>query len=195
MIAPPPKSRPRLKRPGFLMEIIQTIIFVVVVTVLFDMAIPRSLVDGRSMQPTFADRERLIVSRLHYLARLPQRGEVVVFNSLEDASNQDMLIKRVIGLPGETVSFVNGDVTIGGQRIDEPYIQEPCGFSCRDRTWELGANEYFVMGDNRNHSRDSRSFGAVPLDHVVGRVVFRYYPIMDIGIIPTPNYSLSVEGR
>jgi signal peptidase I len=178
-----PKVRPTLQRPGWLDEIVRTIIFVVVVTVLFDMAIPRSLVDGSSMMPTFVDGERLIVSRVHYLLTRPNRGDIVVFNSLE--GDEIMLIKRVIGEPGDVVEWRDHQLYLNEHLVEEDYINEPCT-SCPNETWILEADEYFVMGDNRNHSRDSRVFGPVPIDHIVGRVVFRYwpmYPKFRVGII------------
>ena len=187
---PKPQVRPSLRRPGIIDEIIRTIIFVIVVTVLFDMAIPRSLVDGSSMNPTFHDEERLIVSRVHYLVAQPHRGDVVVFNSLSAVEPDIMLIKRVIGEPGDTIEWRDQQLYINDVFIDEDYIREQCGASrCPDETWTLGNDEYFVMGDNRNASRDSRSFGPVPIDHIVGRVVFRYWPLRQVGIVNGLTYD------
>lgn len=184
-----PQVKPRLKTPGFLDELLRTVIFVIAVTVLFDMAIPRSLVDGRSMQPTFEDGDRLIVSRLHYLISRPQRGDVVVLNAVD--GTDIMLIKRVIGLPGESIEFRDQHVYINGNQIQETYIQdETCSSRCQDRIWQLGPDQYFVMGDNRNHSNDSRAFGPVPLDHIVGHVVFRYWPLNGkFGVLGTSDYA------
>lgn len=187
-----PTRRPRLKMPNFFDETLRTILFVIVVTVLFDMAIPRSLVDGRSMEPTFENGERLIVSRVHYLVREPVRGDVVVFNSLDPNEVGIMLIKRVVGLPGERVQFIDQNLHINGQLIDEPYIKEACQqFRCdSDEFWVLGPDEYFVMGDNRNNSQDSRRFGAVPIENVVGHVVFRYWPPLRVGLVGERNYAI-----
>ena len=187
-----PQARPRLSMPGILDEVVRTIIFILVVTVLFDMAVPRSLVDGRSMQPTFEDAERLIVSRVHYLVTEPDRGDIVVFNSVNPSEPDVMLIKRVIGLPGDIVRFRNQQVFINGIQINEPYILEACSQSrCPDSAEEivLGADEYYVMGDNRNNSQDSRRLGPIPIDHIVGRVVFRYWPPERIGVIAHQNYD------
>ena len=179
--------RPRLDTPGFLLEIVSTVVFVVAVTVLFDLAIPRSLVDGHSMEPTFYQSDRLVVSRVHYLLGQPGRGDIVVFNSLvpSEAERGIMLIKRVVGLPGETVEIRDQQVHIDGEALDEPYIKEACRRQrCNDDSWTLAADQYFVMGDNRNNSRDSRRFNAVPLQKIVGQVIFRYWPYNSIGIIP-----------
>lgn len=179
--------RPSLQLPGLLREIVGTVVFVVAVTVLFDLAIPRSLVDGHSMEPTFYGDDRLVVSRIHYLVGSPERGDILVFNSLvpREADRGVMLIKRVVGLPGETVELRDRQIYIDGELLSETYIKEPCGLRCRnDNTWALGDDEYFMMGDNRNNSRDSRVFGAVPLAKIVGQVVFRYWPLASVGIIP-----------
>lgn len=185
-----PQFRPKLRMPGTLEEILRTLIFVVVVTVLFDMAIPRSLVDGMSMQPTFHDGERLIVSRLHLLITPPDRGDVIVFNSTDVNEPETMLIKRVIGLPGETVTFRDQQVYINGVLLNEAYLDQDCRH-CNNNEWVLGNDEYFVMGDNRNNSKDSRDsrIGPVPLNHFVGRVVFRYWPPEAINVIEHENYE------
>ncbi len=179
--------RPSLKTSGYVVEIVSTVVFVIAVTVLFDLAIPRSLVDGHSMEPTFHGDDRLVVSRAHYLLGKPERGDIVVFNSLvpSEAERGIMLIKRVVGLPGEMVELRDQQVYVDGELLDEPYTKEACRISrCSDASWTLEVNEYFVMGDNRNNSRDSRRFGAVPLQKIVGRVIFRYFPLGSIGIIP-----------
>jgi len=185
-----PTHRPRLKNNSFIGEILRTIIFVVAVTALFDMAIPRSLVDGHSMQPTFQDGERLVVSRLHYLTRDPIRGEVMVFNSMRASEPGIMLIKRVIGLPGELVEIRDTQIYINDQLLEEPYILEACRTSrCSNGRWQLEADEFFVMGDNRNNSQDSRRFGPVTRDHIVGMVVFRYWPLPDVNVITPHDYG------
>jgi len=179
-------SRPNLATPSSIKEIVVTVIFVIAVTALFDLAIPRSLVDGQSMEPTFQDADRLVISRLNYLIDRPQYGDIVVFNAVDprDAERGIMLIKRVIGLPEDTVEIRNQQVLVNGVMIEEPYIYEACSvFKCQDETWNLGEDEYFVMGDNRNHSNDSRVFNAVPFDHIIGQVILRYWPLSSVGII------------
>lgn len=178
--------RPKLKTPGMIIEAISTVVFIIAVTVLFDLAIPRSLVDGHSMEPTFYGADRLVVSRINYLIGSPQRGDILVFNSLvpSEAEQGIMLIKRVVGLPGDTVEISEQKVHINGEELDESYILEPCGINrCRDDNWTLAVDEYFMMGDNRNNSRDSRRFGPVPFKKIVGQVVLRYWPPESVGVI------------
>lgn len=189
-----PQFRPKLRLPGFFDELLRTILFVIVVTVLFDMAIPRSLVDGRSMQPTFEDAERLIVSRVHYLITAPDRGDIIVFNSIDRFDPDVMLIKRVIGLPGDHIEFRERQLFVNGIFVDEPYPLEDCNTRCSEEEWILGENEYFMMGDNRNNSSDSRRFGPIPLDHIVGRVIFRYWPPERVGLIVHQDYP-ELEAR
>jgi signal peptidase I len=158
------------------------------------MAIPRSLVDGRSMQPTFENEERLIVSRVNYLITLPERGDIIVFNSISRFESDVMLIKRIIGLPGDRVEFRERQLYLNGIPIEEPYTLEECNSRCSDEEWILSSGEYFVMGDNRNNSSDSRRFGPIPLGQIVGRVVFRYWPPERVGLITHQNYP-ELEAR
>jgi len=179
------RPRPRLQVLGWLRETLGTAAFLVAVFTLLQLALPRSVVNGTSMQPSFNEGERLVISRLNYLFGEPQRGDIVVFNSprpLRD--NEPSLIKRVIGLPGDTVELRNQQVYVNGTVLQEPYINEPCSASdCSDEIWELGPEEYFVMGDNRNVSRDSRSFGAVPADNIIGEALLRFWPITSIDLV------------
>ncbi|GAB1420052.1 signal peptidase I [Anaerolineales bacterium] len=184
-----PQQRPKARIPSFAGEVVRTILFVLVVTVLFDMAIPRSLVEGRSMEETFHDDDRLIVSRLNYLFSAPNRGEIVVFNSVDPQEKGVMLIKRIIALPGETVRFQNQQLFINDVLVEEPYIKEQCStFRCPDKEWKLSDKEYFVMGDNRNNSHDSRAFNAIPIDHIVGEVIVRYWPPQAWGIVKSIDF-------
>lgn len=178
-------AKPRLRNNNrLILEIVSTILFLLAANTLFDMTIPRSLVDGRSMLPTFHDGERLVISRIDYMLHAPERGDVIVLNSVNPNEPDVMLIKRVVGLPGDIVELRAQQVYINGVLLNEPYINEPCTPNrCKDASWALAAGEYFVMGDNRNHSNDSRSFGVIPIGHIVGHVVIRYWPPDQIGWI------------
>lgn len=178
--------RPRLRRGNFLQEAIETLLLIVVVYTLVNLATVRFFIEGPSMQPSFYAGQYLIVSRAHYLLSEPQRGDIVVFDRPDDDQlpNDPLLIKRLIGLPGETVSIRDGQTFIDDVPLDEPYILEPCRTStCTNSSWTLKENEYFFMGDNRNNSSDSRAFGAVTKDRIIGEAVIRYWTPADIGIV------------
>lgn len=179
--------RPRLQRFGLLREIIELIVLVGAIYALVNLVTVRFIVHGPSMESTFFEDQFLIVSRVNYLIGEPQRGDVVVFHFPGDPE-QDY-IKRVIGLPGDTVEIRDTQVYVNDEVLDEPYINEPCSSgSCQDDTWEIAPDAYFVMGDNRNHSSDSRSFDAIPRENIVGEVVIRYWPPEDWAIVNRINY-------
>ncbi len=127
------------------------------------------------MYPNFDDNQVLYVSRVNYLLWQPERRDIVVFHF--PGNPEEDYIKRVIGLPGDTVEIQDAQVYVNSLELDEPYINEPClPDRCQDNTWQLGADEYFMMGDNRNHSSDSRFFGPVKRSFIVGEVLVRYWP-------------------
>ncbi len=177
-------TRPRLHDRGFIHEIVYTVVFLIAAFTFLEMAIPRSVVQSISMQPNLIEDQRLVISRLTYLVSDPQRGDITVFLPPNHPPGEPPLIKRLIGLPGETVEFRDTAVYINGVRLDEPYLNEPCDtIHCGERVWVLGPDEYFLMGDNRNHSRDSRSFGPVQRERIIGRAIIRYWPPPDWGIL------------
>ena len=179
------KPRPNLQRSTFVRELIETIILIGLFYTLVNLASVRFFIEGPSMQPNFWADQFLIVSRVNYLLGDPQRGDIVVFDAPGDDGipNEPLLIKRLIGLPGENVELREGLVYVNGTPLDEPYIKEPCTRACNDRSWQLAANEYFFMGDNRNNSNDSRAFGPVTKNRIIGEAVIRYWPPKDWGIV------------
>jgi signal peptidase I len=183
--------RPRLQNRGgtrALREILETLALIAVIYALVNLATARFVVEGRSMQPNFTDDQFLIVSRVNYMFGQPERGDIIVFHYPRNVE-QDY-IKRVIGLPGETVELRGQQIYINGEPLDEPYINEPCEARlCGDESWVLGADEYFVMGDNRNHSQDSRVFGPVSEQFIVGEALLRYWPPEDWGLLTHLGYS------
>lgn len=149
-------------------------------------------VDGHSMDPTLRDQQRIYVSKLsHTFSYLPNYGDIVVIDSrvdrtrtwvddvtghplvslmLGEAENHSMYVKRVIGKPGDVLEFKENRVYRNGTVLDEPYIKETMEF-VSDGKWTVPANHIFVMGDNRNHSTDSREIGFIPVDHVMGTMI------------------------
>lgn len=148
-------------------------------------------VKGASMEPSFYNHEYLIVDEFTYHFDTPERGDIVVFRYPRDPS--EYFIKRVIGLPGETVEIAEGRVILytdeypNGVTLSEPYLPDGTRTEGHVRT-RLNLNEYFVMGDNRAASLDSRMFGPVAEPYIVGRVWFRGLPLSRITTFPSPEY-------
>ncbi len=143
------------------------------------------IVSGSSMSPTFENGQYLVVDELSYRLNDPERGDVAIFKYPKDTKK--FFIKRVIGLPNETINIKGSDVTIINEKnpdgfiIDQPYVINTAN---NDLTFELKDEEYFVMGDNRSASSDSRSWGAVSRKLMVGKAFLRLLPINKIGILP-----------
>ena len=151
------------------------------------------IVKGESMEPNFQDKEYLIIDEISYRFEAPQRGQVIVFRYPRDP--QEYFIKRIIGLPGEKVQIKDGHVIIyntehpDGFTLDESYL--PAGLQTDDtggNKIEVGANEYFVLGDNRGNSKDSRYFGAVDKSFVTGKVLLRGWPLSRLAIFDSKTW-------
>ncbi len=150
-------------------------------------------VQGASMEPNFYDKEYLLVDEISYRFREPERGEVVVFRYPEDP--REYFIKRIIGLPGETLKIDNGGVylldksTNSWTKLAESYLVSDSNtltFEAQQVT--LGPDEFFVLGDNREHSRDSRYFGPLNRRYLIGRVMFRGLPLKRVQFFKAPTY-------
>lgn len=179
----------------FVLEFVQIIIIAlaIIIPVRYFLVQP-FYVKGASMEPSFYDHEYLIIDEISYRFSEPERGETLVFRYPQDPS--EFFIKRIIGLPGETVEVSNGLVIIynsehpNGLTLDESvYLPEDTVTPGRKKV-TLGSNEYFVMGDNRDASLDSRVFGPITLDAIVGRVWLRGLPASRAGFFESPLYNL-----
>lgn len=182
----PPTSSPNTSPQGIFAEIIRFLILSIVIVVPIRIFIAQPfIVKGESMHPTFEDGEYLIVDEITYYRKEPERGDVIIFKYPKDPSKY--YIKRIIGLPGETVSISQGVITITsrenpiGKTLDEPYIKN---IAYDNATASLGEGEYFVMGDNRTNSSDSRSWGVLPREDIVGRALVRLFPLSEVSLFP-----------
>lgn len=150
-------------------------------------------VRGQSMEPNFQDSDYLIIDELSYRLRDPLRGEVIVFKYPNDPSQR--YIKRIIGLPGETLEIGDGKVVIfnegGGSILDESAYLDPSVFTAGSMQLTLDQNEYFVLGDNRAVSADSRRWGTLPKENIIGRAWIKAWPVTVSAKIETPEYSPS----
>ena len=148
-------------------------------------------VRGDSMEPNFSGGDYLIVDQISYRFKEPQRGEVIVFKYPNNPSQR--YIKRIIGLPEEVVEIKDGEVTIydkykGEIKIDEHNYLPSSLLTSGDVKIFLEENEYFVLGDNRNASADSRRWGALPYDNIIGRVIIRAWPFVALARFEAPEY-------
>jgi len=136
------------------------------------------------MSPTLSDGEYLVTDNLAYLEESPQRGDIVLLSRPGGRT----YLKRIIGLPGETLEIRGGKVLINGHELSEPYLSEPMRVDSPIR--QIEPDRYFVMGDNRNNSSDSRSFGTVTISDIIGRATFVYYPFKQMRFLTRPQYDV-----
>ncbi len=180
-----PETEKPKERSGCLSYVIDTVETVLLALILFfgiNAVSARVRVENISMKPTLQPGEFVLVNKIAYKIGKPQVGDIIVFhyprNPVED------YIKRVIGLPGDTVTVINNTVSVNGTVLDEPYIAAEPNYQ---GTWVVPADQLFVLGDNRNQSSDSHSWGFVPMNLVVGKALFVYWPLQQFQIIEHPN--------
>jgi signal peptidase I len=175
-----PRARPVLR------DIAETLVFTLLIYVLVRTFLFENYrVVGRSMEPNLENDQYLVVNKLGYRLHEPQRGDIVVFR--DPRSDGRKLIKRVIGLPGETVEIRSGQVFINGQLLDEPYIASQGRYT--QQSTSVPEDEFFVLGDNRNNSSDSHNWGPLPSENIVGKAWLSYWPPASWGAIPHEAYG------
>lgn len=187
---PPTNEQPRQKSTHVLRDLVVFVVIAIIVVIPIRMYVAQPfVVSGSSMYPTFKNGQYLIVNELSYHFTNPKRGDIIIFRYPLDPSQY--FIKRVIGLPGEKLTITGSNVTICKNppscstsfTLNEPYIL-PADKSQNMMSVTLGPNQYFVMGDNRIASSDSRIWGPVPRNLIVGTPLFRLYPFNSIGVSP-----------
>jgi signal peptidase I len=177
-----------------LREVVITVLIAVAVFALLHLTVQSYTVVMFSMKPNFHDGDTIMVNKVTYRFSDPQRGEVIIFNPPFDSPHP--FIKRVIGLPGDTVEIKDGQVFINGTPLDEDkYIKERPNYTMP--ATQVPENEYFVLGDNRNNSNDSRNRWTVRRDNIIGRAWFTYWPPNRWGVVEHYSYPelLGTEGQ
>ena len=183
------------KRSGFwLLDALEPVVlaFAVFMMIYLFVAQPHK-VDGNSMFPTFHNKEYILTDKLSYFKGKPQRGDVIVFHA--PPPNDSDFIKRIIGMPGETIILKDGYVYVDGRQLPEMYL--PSTFSTSEKSflrngvpYKIPPGYYMAFGDNRNFSADSREFGPISAKSIVGRAFFVYWPPDRVGLVKHPKYSL-----
>lgn len=182
----PEEAHPSPTTPGLktlLREIIETILLTVFIYAAVNFATSRFRVESISMEPNLHAGQYVLVEKISYRLGNPHRGDVVVFH--HPKSERD-LIKRVIGLPGETISVANGVVSVNGTPLSESYVTAGPAYQ---GTWTLGPDQFFVLGDNRNNSSDSHAWGPLDRKYLIGKTVFVYWPPTNWGLMPQYTYA------
>lgn len=169
------------KRSHLAREIVETIALTLIIFLVIRFAIQSYRVSGISMQPGLQNEEYVVVNKMAYLFHTPERGDVIVFHFPLDTSKD--FIKRIVGLPGDTITYDSATVRVNGTLLKEPYISQAA--NPEGKTLVVPANNYFVMGDNRPASDDSRDWGFVPKEDIVGKAVMVYWPFSNWQLINT----------
>jgi signal peptidase I len=176
---------------GCLLEAVETLVLTLIIFLVIQNFVAQPYqVEQMSMENTLLPNQYVLVDKLTPRFDSYKRGDIVVFTPPGASSNSTPFIKRVIGLPGDTLDLRNGHVFINDQEINEPYVYpgqttEPLGGQAH---WVVPPDMLFVMGDHRENSSDSRVFGPVPIGNVIGRAWLRYWPLSAFEVIATPTY-------
>jgi len=178
---PAPRPSPGRAVVRFVRELLETILPALLIALLINIFVGQATrVEGQSMEPNLHSEQRLVVEKLSYRFHGPQRFDIVVLKM--PSQGEELLIKRVIGLPGETVEIRDGQVFVDGNLLEEPFTDQST-HPGRNATVTVPPLHIYVLGDNRDRSNDSRSFGPVPIDNVVGRAWLSYWPVEQIGFV------------
>ncbi len=178
----PKKQKQNSNRIGFLIDTLETIVLALVLFVIINAVSSRVRVENISMKPTLQPGYLLVVNKLAYKWGEPKHGDIVVFHF--QGNQEEDYIKRIIGLPGDTVEVSKGIVSVNGHPLTEPYIAELPAYEGK---WSVPMDTLFVLGDNRNNSSDSHQWGTVEMDDVVGKALFIYFPIQAIQSLVIPD--------
>lgn len=172
---------------GYVLEIFETlVVFGAIFAAIYLFVAQFHKVSGNSMVPTFKSGDYLITEKVSYRFSTPKRGDIIVLKNPRDESED--FIKRIVALPGDTIKIENNSLFVNDQLIQENYLPSQTltrsgAFLTEGTTIKVGPNQYFVLGDNRSHSSDSREWGGVTKEEIVGRAFFRYWPPQNMGLL------------
>lgn len=173
----------------FLVELIEILLVAGALFLAVNTATARVRVESISMEPNLYEGQFVVVNRLSYRWANPERGDIIVFHFPNNPKKR--YIKRIIGISGDLVSANKGQTYVNGFPLDEPYLASTPNY---EGDWEVGPGEVFVLGDNRNNSNDSKNWGMLKLDAVIGKAIFIYWPLGEFGLIPHYDLMWNDEG-
>lgn len=183
---------PRAKRKtSVVRELLETAVLTVAIFLLVRVALQNFKVEGQSMEPNLHNNEYILVDKVDYMLHSPERGDIVVFHAVPALQPDRDFIKRVIGVPGDTVAVQHSTVYINGHALKEPYIRQKPEYEFSAR--KVPSGDYFVLGDNRNDSFDSSKWTSTPwLDrkYIIGKALIAYWPPGDLTLFRSPSYSI-----
>ncbi len=180
------------KLTSFVLELLQVVVFAISIFLfVYLLILQPHKIKGASMEPNFHDGEYLLTDKVSYRLGEPKRGDVVVFRA--PPSYSDEFIKRIIGLPGEEIKVEGGKVYVNGRALEEKYLPSDTyimagRFTPEGEVVKVPEDSYFVLGDNRDHSLDSRSIGTVERQYITGRAWLVYWPVTEAGTVKSPVY-------
>jgi len=175
----------RQRGKSTLREIVETVLLTLLVFLAIRALIQNFRIEGTSMEPNLHDGQYLIINKLVYYLHPPERGDVVVFHYPRNPRRD--FIKRIVGLPGEKVEVKGERLFINSEELEEPYALHTGGYAWGPQ--RLGKDEYFVLGDNRISSSDSRNWGPLPRDAIIGKAWISYWPPQHLGLVPHYSYA------
>lgn len=178
------KEEKRSKKSIIAELLIYIVLLLTCIYIVPEYVVQRTVVDGESMMNTLMDKESLIVNKLAYKLGSPDRFDIVTFYPFAPEDTEDIFVKRIIGLPGEKVQIKGSDIYINDKKLTENYGKDPITDpGIAENPIILGEDEYFVLGDNREISEDSRFFGPVKHENLLGHAVLRVYPFDKFGLL------------
>jgi signal peptidase I len=186
-VTPPPKKR----RGSIVRELLETAVLTIAIFLVVRVALQNFKVEGESMEPNLHNDEYILVNKVDYMLHAPQRGDIVVFRAVPAGQPDRDFIKRVIGLPGDTVAVHNGSVFVNGTRLKEPYIDAQHRPTYTLHSEKVPSGDYFVLGDNRNNSFDSSKWPSpwLPRSDIIGKAWVSYWPPADVSLFQTPSFA------
>lgn len=196
-IVPPNTKQASHRQVALLREIVETLLLTALVYFAVSGSVQYTPINGPSMQPGLQSEQGVIVNKLAYVFGAPKRGDVIVFHP--PVSPSEEYIKRIIAIPGDTITLTDTTVTVNQAQLKEPYVN-PADTGPNENgqvipPTKLGPGEYWVMGDNRGNSIDSRAFGAVPRQNIVGKAEMVVWPPTAIHPIPTYGEVFGAVGK